>query len=45
MAIKGDVQESLPTSTDEGGMQDDSNMRVYYVVHPSVDTDAPSSLS
>ncbi|KAI5116717.1 hypothetical protein M0805_000826 [Coniferiporia weirii] len=44
--IKGDVQESLPTSMDESGTrpsQDDANMRVYYMVHPSVDADATTS--
>ncbi|THH05787.1 hypothetical protein EW145_g4546 [Phellinidium pouzarii] len=46
--IKGDVQESLPTSMDEstaGPSQDDANMRVYYMIHPSVDADTTSSFS
>ncbi|PSR93780.1 hypothetical protein PHLCEN_2v4675 [Hermanssonia centrifuga] len=45
--IRGDVQESLP-SMDESGAQtsvdsQEGNVRVYYMVHPSVDTDESSS--
>lgn len=42
------MQESLPTSTAESGSaptQDDTNMRVYYMVHPSIDVDEPSSMA
>jgi len=46
--VRGDVQESLPPpSLDESGAQsletDDGNTRVYYMVHPSVDTEGSSS--
>ncbi|KDQ64424.1 hypothetical protein JAAARDRAFT_187751 [Jaapia argillacea MUCL 33604] len=46
--IKGDVQESLPSadgSNAQSSSQQDENMRVYYMVHPSVDTEGSSSLS
>lgn len=44
--IKGDVQESLPTSMDENvPSQGETNLRVFYMVHPSVDTETSSSLS
>ncbi|CCL98589.1 uncharacterized protein FIBRA_00590 [Fibroporia radiculosa] len=47
--IKGDVQESLPASMDESSGQPsfdgpESNIRVYYMVHPSVDTEGSSSV-
>lgn len=48
MEMKGDVQDSLPTSMDESGSmptQDDANMRVFYFVHPSVDTGVSSSFT
>jgi len=46
--VRGDVQESLPPSADENsaqssGIQDGENVRVYYMVHPSVDTEGSSS--
>ncbi|KAH9977611.1 mis5 protein [Lactifluus volemus] len=37
--ITGDVQNSLPTSTDESSTQG-TDMRVFYMVHPAVDTDS-----
>lgn len=42
---RGDVQDSLPESMEESAGQsfEDSNVRVYYMVHPSVDTDTASS--
>lgn len=42
---RGDVQDSLPESMEESAGQsfEDPNVRVYYMVHPSVDTDAASS--
>ncbi|KAH7919533.1 MCM-domain-containing protein [Leucogyrophana mollusca] len=48
--VRGDVQESLPASADEpsaqsSGLQDTENIRVYYMVHPSVDTEGPSSMA
>ncbi|KAI0941350.1 hypothetical protein AcV7_002950 [Taiwanofungus camphoratus] len=48
--IKGDVQDSLPTSMEESSGQpsfdtQDGNVRVYYMVHPSVDTESSSSIS
>jgi len=47
--VRGDVQESLPPSTEENsaqssGVQDGENIRVYYMVHPSVDTEGSSSV-
>ncbi|KAA1466637.1 MCM-domain-containing protein [Dentipellis sp. KUC8613] len=36
--MTGDVQNSLPTSMDESSGQD-GNLRVFYMVHPSVDID------
>lgn len=46
--MKGDIQESLPTSTDDEtarGSQQDAEMRVYYMVHPSLDVEGSSSFS
>lgn len=37
--ITGDVQNSLPTSMDESSTQS-GDMRVFYMVHPAVDTDS-----
>ncbi|PCH40837.1 mis5 protein [Wolfiporia cocos MD-104 SS10] len=47
--IKGDVQESLPESMEESSEQpsydiQDGDVRVYYMVHPSVDTEGSSSV-
>ncbi|KAL0950282.1 hypothetical protein HGRIS_010262 [Hohenbuehelia grisea] len=45
MEAKGDVQESLPSfdeSTDQPSTLDGENVRVYYMVHPSVDTESSS---
>ncbi|GBE79886.1 DNA replication licensing factor mcm6 [Sparassis crispa] len=47
--IKGDVQDSLPLSADESSGQPSfdgqgGNVRVYYMVHPSVDTEESSSV-
>ncbi|KAJ3004364.1 hypothetical protein NUW54_g4849 [Trametes sanguinea] len=46
--IRGDVQDSLPPSMEESSGQQsydsqDGNVRVYYMVHPSVDIDETSS--
>jgi DNA replication licensing factor MCM6 len=45
--VRGDVQESLPSadenSAQSSGIQDGENVRVYYMVHPSVDTEGSSS--
>ncbi|TFK55620.1 MCM-domain-containing protein [Heliocybe sulcata] len=44
--VRGDVQESLPMSgTDDTGASSLENLRVYYMVHPSVDTEGSSSVS
>lgn len=47
--VKGDVQESLPSIDESSGQPSfdtqDSNVRVYYMVHPSVDTDQSSSVA
>ncbi|KAI0727346.1 MCM-domain-containing protein [Fomitopsis betulina] len=47
--IKGDVQESLPESMEESSTQPSfdgqgGDVRVYYMVHPSVDADGSSSM-
>lgn len=44
--VRGDVQSSLPTSSVEESMDstvDGDNVRMYYMVHPSVDTEGLSS--
>ncbi|KAF8897783.1 MCM2/3/5 family-domain-containing protein [Infundibulicybe gibba] len=45
--VRGDVQESLPSvdeeSTGLSAPMDDDNVRIYYMVHPSVDTESSSS--
>ncbi|KIK29092.1 hypothetical protein PISMIDRAFT_89712 [Pisolithus microcarpus 441] len=45
--VRGDVQESLPDSVGDSAdlslPQDGENVRVYYMVHPSVDTENSSS--
>ncbi|KAH0840264.1 MCM2/3/5 family-domain-containing protein [Lanmaoa asiatica] len=50
LEVRGDVQDSLPESTSDGTVQQSSssgqageNDRVYYMVHPSVDTEGESS--
>ena len=50
MEIRGDVQESLPSMDESSGQpssltEQDGEARVYYMVHPSVDTDNSSSLA
>ncbi|EDR12754.1 uncharacterized protein LACBIDRAFT_188723 [Laccaria bicolor S238N-H82] len=48
LAVKGDVQESLPSETDtqqSSTILDGENMRVFYMVHPSVDTEGSSLTS
>ena len=47
--IRGDVQDSLPPSMEESSGQQtvdsqEGNVRVYYMVHPSVDTEGSSSV-
>ncbi|TFY64490.1 hypothetical protein EVJ58_g2595 [Rhodofomes roseus] len=47
--IKGDVQDSLPESMEESSAQPSfdgqgGDVRVYYMVHPSVDTEGSSSV-
>ncbi|KAF7792871.1 hypothetical protein EIP86_003972 [Pleurotus ostreatoroseus] len=47
--IRGDVQESLPSMDESSGQPStdpagEGSTRVYYMVHPSVDTEASSSL-
>ncbi|KAI0650502.1 MCM-domain-containing protein [Trametes meyenii] len=45
--IRGDVQDSLPSIDESSGQQSaesqDENVRVFYMVHPSVDLDEASS--
>ncbi len=47
MEVKGDVQESLLSSeTQESSAPvEGENVRVYYMVHPSVDLEGSSSLT
>ncbi|KAI0311366.1 MCM-domain-containing protein [Amylostereum chailletii] len=42
--ITGDVQNSLPEAVSEDSVAD-GNVRVYYMVHPSVDTDTSQSMT
>ncbi|KAJ3526484.1 hypothetical protein NM688_g8256 [Phlebia brevispora] len=47
--IRGNVQDSLPSMDESSGQPstdtgDGNNVRVYYMVHPSVDTETSSSL-
>ncbi|KAF5387920.1 hypothetical protein D9615_000640 [Tricholomella constricta] len=46
--VRGDVQESLPSMDDEtqnSSAAEGENIRLYYMVHPSVDTDGSSLTS
>ncbi|KAF5358990.1 hypothetical protein D9758_004830 [Tetrapyrgos nigripes] len=47
LEVKGDVQESLPSHEDsqQSAQADGDNLRVYYMVHPSVDTDESSAFT
>ena len=49
LEVKGDVQDTLPTSMDDSGAagtsQEDGDIRIYYMVHPSVDAESTSSFS
>ncbi|KAG5654584.1 hypothetical protein H0H81_011559 [Sphagnurus paluster] len=48
LQVKGDVQESLPSMDEESQQSfalEGDNMRVYYLVHPSVDTEGSSLTS
>ncbi|KAK7462684.1 MCM DNA helicase complex subunit mcm6 [Stygiomarasmius scandens] len=47
LEVRGDVQESLPSVDEESQQsnQDGENVRVYYMVHPSVDTDESSTFT
>jgi DNA replication licensing factor MCM6 len=37
--VRGDVQESLPSVDEDGNPSQSDGVRVYYMVHPSVDAD------
>jgi len=46
--VRGDVQESLPSMDEESlssGARAGENVRVYYMVHPSVDTESSMTSS
>ncbi|KAI3616575.1 dna replication licensing factor mcm6 [Moniliophthora roreri] len=46
--VRGDVHESLPDESSENvrsSAQDGENVKVYYMVHPSVDTEESSSFA
>jgi DNA replication licensing factor MCM6 len=45
LEIRGDVQNSLPTSEEEPPSETNGEVRVHYMVHPSVDTGESSSLA
>ncbi|KAG6832178.1 hypothetical protein H0H92_004909 [Tricholoma furcatifolium] len=47
MEIKGDVQESLPSMEEDSqqSTMDGDNIRVYYMVHPSVDVEGDSTFT
>ncbi|KAF8806336.1 MCM-domain-containing protein [Phlegmacium glaucopus] len=49
LEVRGDVQESLPSMEEESlgssGALDGENVRMYYMVHPSVDTESSMTSS
>ncbi|KAK7062043.1 DNA helicase [Favolaschia claudopus] len=45
LQVKGDVQDSLPSMDDESQPADGVNVKVYYLVHPAVDTEGTSLTS
>ncbi|KAJ7044696.1 MCM2/3/5 family-domain-containing protein [Mycena alexandri] len=45
LEVKGDVQDSLPSMDEESQPVEGENVKVYYLVHPSVDTEGSSMTS
>ncbi|KAF7307455.1 DNA helicase [Mycena indigotica] len=45
LEVKGDVQESLPSMEEESQPTDSENVKVHYMVHPSVDMEGSSFAS
>ncbi|EEB93033.1 hypothetical protein MPER_08370 [Moniliophthora perniciosa FA553] len=48
MEVRGDVHDSLPDESSENvesSAQDGENVKVYYMVHPAVDTEGSSSFA
>jgi DNA replication licensing factor MCM6 len=41
--IRGDVQDSLASAGDDASIAQDSDARIFYMVHPSVDADESST--
>ncbi|KAJ7490252.1 MCM2/3/5 family-domain-containing protein [Mycena galericulata] len=45
LEVKGDVQDSLPSMDDDSQPVEGENVKVHYMVHPSVDTEGSSLTS
>ncbi|KAJ7070541.1 MCM-domain-containing protein [Mycena amicta] len=45
LEVKGDVQDSLPSMDEDSQPMEDENVKVHYMVHPSVDTEGSSFTS
>ncbi|KAJ6539697.1 MCM2/3/5 family-domain-containing protein [Mycena capillaripes] len=45
LEVKGDVQDSLPSMDEDSQPVEGENVKVYYLVHPSVDTEGSSLTS
>ncbi|KAF8213889.1 mis5 protein [Mycena galopus ATCC 62051] len=45
LEVRGDVQDSLPSMDDESQPVEGENVKVHYMVHPSVDTEGSSLTS
>ncbi|KAJ7167525.1 MCM2/3/5 family-domain-containing protein [Mycena filopes] len=45
LEVKGDVQDSLPSMDEESQPVEGENVKVYYLVHPAVDTEGSSMTS
>ncbi|KAF7355627.1 DNA helicase [Mycena sanguinolenta] len=45
LEVKGDVQDSLPSADEDSQPLEGENVKVYYMVHPSVDTEGSSMAS
>ncbi|KAJ7129333.1 MCM2/3/5 family-domain-containing protein [Mycena epipterygia] len=45
LEVKGDVQDSLPSMDEDSQPAEGENVKVYYMVHPSVDTEGSSLTS
>ncbi|KAJ7087381.1 MCM2/3/5 family-domain-containing protein [Mycena crocata] len=45
LEVRGDVQESLPSTDEDSQIAEGENVKVHYMVHPSVDTEGSSLTS